>query len=151
MREKMNFKLTVKGLLCFIFLSFICFYVTCAYADVVIIANKSVKEDRKSKDDIKNIFLGKIVKWEDGTKINIAVLKKENELHKTFAKDYTQKTTSQFEKWWRQMVFTGKGTLPKTFESQETLVEYVKENGGAIGYVDNADITGEIKIIAVDQ
>ena len=118
---------------------------------VVIIANKSVKEDRKSKDDIKNIFLGKIVKWEDGTKINIAVLKKENELHKTFAKDYTQKTTSQFEKWWRQMVFTGKGTLPKTFESQETLVEYVKENGGAIGYVDNADITGEIKIIAVDQ
>ena len=123
-----------------------------ANSDVVIITNKSVTKERISKDKIRDVFLGKIVKWDDGSKINIAVFDKQNELHKEFVKEYTQKSTSQFEKWWRKMVFTGQGTMPKSFESDEAIIEYIKSTEGAVGYIEKDKSTkDDIMVIVIEQ
>ena len=57
------------GCLTFIFFS------SSAVADVLLIANNSVKETSIPSEKIQLIFLGKTKKWKDGKKIRLAVLR----------------------------------------------------------------------------
>jgi hypothetical protein len=57
-----------------------------------------------------------------------------------------------FAKWnahWKRMVFTGNGTPPKQFDTQQELLEYVAETEGAIGYVDAETPVENVTIIEV--
>lgn len=102
-------------------------------AGVVIIGNKNIPESSLSKMDIQNVFLGKKTKL-GGTKITFVILKS-GDVHESFLKEYLSRTPSQYNKYWKKMIFTGKGKAPKVFETEEALVEYVKASEGAIGYI----------------
>ena len=109
-----------------------------AYAEgqqgtVVIIGNKNLPESSLSKTDIQNIFLGKKTKV-DSTNITCVILKS-GEVHENFLKGYLARTSSQYEQYWKKVVFSGQGKAPKVFETEETLIEYVKNTEGAIGYI----------------
>lgn len=102
-------------------------------ADVVIIGNKNIPESSLSKTDIQNIFLGKKTKL-DSTKITFVMLKS-GDVHKSFLKEYLSRTPAQYKKYWKKIVFTGKGKAPKAFKTEEDLIEYVKNTEKAIGYI----------------
>ena len=87
-----------------------------------------------SKRDVKNIFLGKKTTWSDQQKVTFAVLK-EKEAYDTFLNVYLRKSSQQFDCYWLNMVFTGEGFFPKTFDSDEKVIEFVAKTEGAIGYV----------------
>ncbi|EKD28052.1 MAG: hypothetical protein ACD_79C00451G0002 [uncultured bacterium] len=101
--------------------------------DYVFIANMSVTEMYLSKDDISQIFTGKKVKWNDGSKIEVAVIKS-SDIHNMFLKQYIDKTAAQFGTHWKKLVFSGKAIMPKFFESESELISYVSSTKGAIGY-----------------
>jgi ABC-type phosphate transport system substrate-binding protein len=101
--------------------------------DVVIIGNQTVPEKPLSTTDVQNIFLGKKTKL-NSTKITFVILKA-GEVHERFLKEYLSRTPSQYTKYWKKMVFTGKGKAPKAFATEADLVEYVEKTEGAIGYV----------------
>lgn len=117
-------------------------------ADVVIVGNKSVSVSSIDKDAIKDIFKGNKTTWDDGSKIDFVILKG-SDVHKAFVKDFLGTSTSQFDRHWRRLVFTGKGSLPRAFDSESSLVNYVANNNGAIGYVASGADTGSTKVITV--
>ena len=47
------------------------------------------------------------------------------------------------------MVFTGKGSLPRLFESEEELVQFVRNTPGAIGFIQSATPHDGVKTIAM--
>ena len=102
--------------------------------DVVIIVNKNVADKSISKKDLKDIFLNKKSKWSNGKKV-IPVTLKSGDIHKSFLKNYVSKTASQFSKYWKKLVFTGKAKAPKTFKNEKEMLAYVAKTPGAIGYV----------------
>ena len=102
-------------------------------AGIVIIGNKNISESSLSKTDIQNIFLGKKTKL-GGTKITFVILKS-GDVHESFLKEYLSRTPAQYNKYWKKMVFTGKGKAPKVFKTEEDLVEHVQNTEGAIGYI----------------
>jgi ABC-type phosphate transport system substrate-binding protein len=106
-----------------------------AWADVVIIAHKDVAETTLSEKELQEIFLGKRVQWTDNSAVHPATVK-ESELHEAFLERYIKKSPSQWVTHWKRMVFTGTGTPPEQFDTQQELLDYVAETKGAIGYVD---------------
>ncbi len=116
--------------------------------DLIIISNKNVLQDTLSRQNIKDIFLGKKTTWDDNTKI-IFVILKNGDLHKRFLKEYTAKTPTQYNRYWKKLVFSGKGKRPKHFDTEANLLQYVKTVGGAIGYVSSETQTDEIKKISI--
>jgi ABC-type phosphate transport system substrate-binding protein len=107
---------------------------TSAAGDIVIVANSEAGTDSLSKSDLESIMLGKKKKWDNGTKIKIAILKA-GDTHENFTKEYTGKTASQFKSYWKKLVFTGEGIQPKSFKTEDELVAYVAKTKGAVGYV----------------
>ncbi len=119
-----------------------------AYADVLVIANKDVKDTTIAKADLKEIFLGKKVQWTDNTKIRFVTLK-ESAPHETFVKAYINKSVKQYSNYWRKMVFTGKGKIPKSFATSAEMMEYVSGTSGAIGYIGSGTKPANVNTINV--
>lgn len=116
--------------------------------EIMIIANPSVPAESIDPESIKNIFLGKIAKWENNERVTI-VVSKNSEVHKKFLDQYIKRTRSQFSNVWRQNLFTGKGKQPVKVNSMEKLVDYVSNTKGAIGYISSdATLPADVKVLA---
>ena len=114
--------------------------------DIVIITNKSVTADTLKEEDVKNIFIGKMTSWSDNQKINFATLPNDDELHKAFLKKFVKRTPAQYARFWKKQIFTGKGKTPKSFQTEQDMVDFVASTKGAIGYVSTSQITDAIKV-----
>ena len=126
------------------------FFLRAAHADVSIICHPAVAGDTLTRAEIKKIFLGKKLVWDDEQEIRFVIMKK-SDAHKVFVKAYTQKTPSQFTHYWKKLVFTGKGSAPKSFHTEAELIQYVSETAGAIGYVPSELRPENVKILKISD
>jgi ABC-type phosphate transport system substrate-binding protein len=120
-----------------LFFLLFCLLLTCLPAkaqDVIIIANKSVKASEVSASDIRDVFSGDKTSLSDGSHA-VPVTLKGGPVHEAFLKKYVGKGDAAFRAAWRSLVFAGQGSMPKTFDTEAGLVEYVAATPGAIGYV----------------
>ncbi len=102
--------------------------------EVIVIANAQVSETSLDAGSLKSTFLGKKKKWSNNTKIVLACLR-EGETAESFFKDAVNKTPKQFLTYWKKMVFTGKGSMPRLFDNEADLVAYVRMTDGAVGFI----------------
>ncbi len=126
------------------------FFLRAAHADVIIICHPAVSADTLSRTEVKKIFLGKKLVWDDGQEIRFVIMKK-SDAHEIFVKTYTQKTPSQFRRYWKKLVFTGKGSAPKSFHTEAELIQYVAETASAIGYVASETRPENVKILKISD
>jgi ABC-type phosphate transport system substrate-binding protein len=113
-------------------------------ADVQVIANSSVGGDL-SAADVKDIFLG--TKDSVGGAAVVPVLATGGATHDAFLKTYVGKSDQALRNHFKSLVFTGKGSMPKSFASEAEVVKYVASTKGAIGYVSGgAELAGVKKI-----
>jgi ABC-type phosphate transport system substrate-binding protein len=111
-------------------------------AGVKVIANPGIAASSISADDLKSVFLEEKSSLSDGTHVE-PVLEKGGAAHEEFVKQYLDKTDSALQTYYRSLVFTGKGSMPKAVGSDAEVAAYVAKTKGAIGYVSaGADVAG---------
>lgn len=118
-----------------------------AQAEIIAIGGSEAPEsiDRAS---LTKIFMGKKKRWGGGAKVQAVTLKRGAELD-IFLKRFLGKSNSEFTTYWKRMIFTGRGKPPKSFRSQEELVDFIKEHPGAVGFIDSETPHEGIKVIKV--
>jgi len=119
-----------------------------AQAQVMVIANPSVKSADVSKGDLKDVFTGAASSFKDGSHVT-PVLLKSGAVHDEFLSMYVGKNDTAFRAGWRSLVFSGQATMPKSLESEAAVVEYVAHNAGAVGYISKATPHEGVKVLAV--
>ncbi|MGD0568983.1 MAG: TonB family protein [Candidatus Sulfotelmatobacter sp.] len=116
--------------------------------DIRVIANSSVKTDALSATELKRIYLEEKNSLDDGTHVE-PVIQRGGRVHKSFLQEYVGKSDDDLQTYYRTLVFTGKGSMPKELGSDAEVVAYVAKTKGAIGYV-SADIdTGSAKTLSI--
>jgi ABC-type phosphate transport system substrate-binding protein len=116
--------------------------------DAAIVVNKDTKVTSLTADDFKNILLGKKLKFEDGTNIKLAILA-DGPIHEKVIRDFTQRTTDQFDRYWKRQVFSGQGIMPQQFKTDAELIAYVAETPGGLGYVGSGSVTPAVVTIEI--
>jgi hypothetical protein len=116
--------------------------------DIKIIANSSVLVSDVSADDLKRVFLATKTSLSDGSRVE-PIVQKGGGVHEEFLKKYLGKTDSGLDTYYRSLVFTGKGTIPKTFSTDSEVAAYVAKTKGAIGYVSASTAAPGVRIIEV--
>lgn len=117
-------------------------------ADFEVIAHKNVPVSTLSKAELKSIFLGEKVKWDNNKYIKIVVPEQEA-AYKDFLQNVVGKTPSQFDKHWMNLVFTGRGAMPQAFADSQKLVDYVAGHPGVVGVVAAGQAGASVKTIAI--
>ncbi|MED5465092.1 MAG: hypothetical protein VX699_10585 [Myxococcota bacterium] len=108
-----------------------------AQAEEIVIVKTGHSTKQLPRKRLKKLLLGKSKKWPSGEKVILAVLT-HGPTHENFIKKHARKTPKQFTNYWRKLVFSGKGKMPKSFSSEEELIKFVARTPGALGYVDSA-------------
>lgn len=117
-------------------------------AEVVIIANPSVKATEVSAEELKQVFLGAKSTFSDGSAVE-PVLAQAGAAHEAFLKTYVGKSDPALRNHFKSLVFTGKGSMPKSFASDSEITAFVAKTKGAVGYITAAPSAGGVKRLTV--
>jgi TonB family protein len=115
--------------------------------NVKVIANSSVKADAISAADLRRVFLEERIALADGSHVE-PVLEKGGPVHVAFL-EYLGISEDDLQTYYRTLVFTGKGSMPKELGSDAEVVAYVARTRGAIGYVSSAASLEGVKTLAI--
>lgn len=115
-------------------------------AGVVVIGHPS-GPDALSKSQVSKLYLGKSKKLPNGSKATVLEQAKGATVRDDFHGVITGKTDAQLQAYWSRLVFTGKGKPPKSLGSSASVKSSVAANINAIGYIDEADLDGSVKVV----
>jgi len=104
-----------------------------ATAEFVVISNQSLAETEIQAGDLKQIFLGAKTSIH-GRRVE-PVVAQSGAAHEKFVSVCLGKTEAGLRNYFRNLVFSGKGSMPRSFSSAAEMVNYVAKTNGAIGYV----------------
>jgi ABC-type phosphate transport system substrate-binding protein len=116
-------------------------------AQVIVIANPSVKASEVSKNDLKEVFTGASTSIGGGNVVPI--LLKAGTVHEEFLQAYIGKNDTAYRAGWRSLVFSGQASMPKSLEGEAAVVEFVAHNAGAIGYIGKATPHEGVKVLSI--
>lgn len=115
---------------------------------IVIVANPSVLVSEISRGDIRRIYFGKMKKWPNGMRIKAAQIKN-GVLPEIFSSELMRKRLKKYKLYWKRVIAAGTGIPPRSFGSQEEMLEYIKSTEGAIGYIGALSDTTGVVILKV--
>ncbi|MBT8338437.1 MAG: hypothetical protein HKP58_06210 [Desulfatitalea sp.] len=102
--------------------------------EMTIVVNKDVPVSELSADQIYDIFTCIKTTWDTGDQINFVILEEAGALE-GFTERYLGQSATQFIRYWKKMIFTGKCNIPPSFKTREEIFEFVQSTKGAIGFV----------------
>jgi len=132
-----------------VFLLSICFYLPAHSQDIslsVITSGKSAPAEMKLAQ-LKSTMRGEKLRWPDGSKVIIALLKTTTPIGITTSKKVYNMSANELNKYWLALVFQGKADAPNFFNSESELEEFVSQTNGAIGVVNHPSASNKIILI----
>ncbi len=118
------------------------------HAQVAVIANTSVSASEISRADLRDVFTGAASSIKGSGEVS-PVLLKGSSTHEEFLDKYIGKSDAAFRAGWRSLLFSGQNTMPKTFDSDAEMVDYIAHTHGAIGYIASSSPHSGVKTLAV--
>lgn len=119
--------------------------------NLLVISNQNGSPAMMKFSELKSIFLGEKQRWPNGTKIMIALMKTNNPIGKITSDKLYDMSGDELNKYWLALVFQGKASAPNFFNSVSDLENFVAQNPGAIGIIDqSATPPPDVKTILVD-
>jgi TonB family protein len=116
--------------------------------EVKVIVDSTVRADSISVAELRRIFLEENDSLSDGTQVQ-PVIEKDGAVHKAFLREYLDRSDDDLQTYYRALVFSGRGSMPKELGSDAEVVAYVARTKGAIGYVGADTSTDSVKVLNI--
>lgn len=139
----------MKTRILFIALTFL-FVTSIALGQTVMIVNKENPVNGITRAEAANYFLGKATMWVSGGKILVVDQKKSTPAGAAFLKKIVKMEESSFKNLWVEKMLSGEAVPPVTKNSDAEVLEYVKANPGAIGYISSSSPRDGVKVVSID-
>jgi len=119
-------------------------------SDVKIVANPSVRADSITPAELRSVFLEDRRSLDDGSHVE-PVLAKGGAAHEAFLRQYVGKSDDDLRTYYRTLVFTGTGSMPKFLDSDAEIINYVSRTKGAVGYVSIDFPSNGVKVLSISR
>ncbi len=121
---------------------------TClSHAEPVVIVSRHNPIDSLHREDIRNIYLGKIFTFPDG--LPVIPLDNSHTLRAHFYQDTCHMTESQVRAWWAAQVFTSASQPPHDVPDDAQIVHMVEHDPRMVGYIESTHINAGVKIVYI--
>ncbi len=121
-----------------------------AFGQTVIIVNSANPVKAATRAEIANFYLGKTTQWSDGTKAVPIDQKKSSQAGAMFLEKIVKMKESDFKKTWVEKMLSGEAEPLQVKGSDDEVVEFVKANTGAIGYISAKSVADGVKVLPID-
>jgi len=118
-----------------------------ASADVVAVVSAKSQATSLSKAQVADIFLGKAIRFPDGTRAIPIDQAEGSAARDEFYDKVAGKTAAQIKAYWSKIIFTGRGQPPPTVANTIEMRKRIGENPAAIGYIDRSMVDDTVKVV----
>lgn len=95
---------------------------------------------------LQRIYTGKVIEI-DGNPVTPLNAQPNQAVRQRFLSDYLQEDEDKFVAYWTVRRYVGKGTPPREVKDTASMIEQVNKTPGAIGYIDEADVTPGMNVL----
>ncbi len=95
---------------------------------------------------VQNIFFGKIKQFSTGQKATPYTLQQGQPGREEFTQVIMEKTEVEYRAYWARMIFTGRGRPPIELTTEQEVVDLIKKDEHAIGYVTTRQLIDGVKV-----
>jgi ABC-type phosphate transport system substrate-binding protein len=121
-------------------------------ADVKVVVHATNALDSVTKGKLADLFLKRVTRWENGRAVTPVDQSEKSAARATFTKDLLDKEVLWVKSYWQKMIFSGRSTPPAELSSDNQVLELIRTNPDAIGYVsDTATIPAGVKVLTVQK
>lgn len=117
-----------------------------AYADIAVIVHPGSGITTATDSDIKSVFLGKSSTI-NGKSVVPVEQNEGSSARATFNEKILEKSDSQLKAYWSKLIFSGKGSPPKSLADDAAVKAHVAGNTNAIGYIDSSKVDATVTVI----
>ena len=115
---------------------------------VKIVANPHLKADTITTEELQSLFLEQTRSLRDGSHVE-PVQERTGVTRDLFLSEYLDRDAAEIRDYYLRLAFTGKGSVPREFNSDAEVIAYVAKTKGAIGYVSTNTSSEGVKTLVV--
>jgi ABC-type phosphate transport system substrate-binding protein len=118
-----------------------------ASSDVVVVVSARSPIMALSKNQLIDIFLGKVSRYPDGTEAMPLDQAEGSSARDEFYTRAADKSAAQIKAYWSKIIFTGRGQPPPTVSNSVEMKKRIRDNPAAIGYIDRALVDDTVRVL----
>lgn len=103
------------------------------------------------KGQVSNFLLKKKSRWSDGTPVDPVDLPSDSPVRAALSEDVHGRSVSSIKNYWQRQIFSGRNVPPPELDDDAAVIDYVRSNPGAIGYVSQSTGTSGVKVLQVTE
>jgi ABC-type phosphate transport system substrate-binding protein len=117
-----------------------------------VIVNESNPIATITRAELSAIYLKRTRSWSGGKAIAPVGQPAKSRLREQFSRHIHGKSVAYVTRYWQRLIFSGRGIPPAEVANSAAVLEFVRKNAGAVGYVERDTILGGgVKVMAVTR
>lgn len=117
------------------------------FAEVLIVTSAHAPAITISKDQLRELFTGKISQLPGALPPILIDLPESSPLREEFYDKVTQRSVAQERSIWARLYFTGRGTPPRVASDSDEVRKLINSMPGAIGYIERPSLDNSLRVI----
>jgi hypothetical protein len=128
-------------------LALLLFLHTAANADVAVIVNVRNSLEGMNSKQVQDIFMGRTRSFAND---RVALpIDQSSPLRAEFYQRLTGRSLEQINAYWARILFTGQASPPLQVPDDAAMLKTIRDNEGAIGYVDKAHLDSSVRLLLI--
>lgn len=119
-----------------------------AESDVVVIVSRESPITALTRDQVVDLFLGKLSRFPGGDKAVPLDQPEGSTVRNSFYSGFAGKSAAQVKAHWSKIIFTGRGQPPAQVPDSQTARQRVAEDPGAIAYIERSLADESVRIVS---
>jgi ABC-type phosphate transport system substrate-binding protein len=104
-------------------------------AGVKVVVHATNALDSITKAKVADLFLKRVTRWENGRAVTPVDQSEKSAARAAFTRELLGKEVLWVKSYWQKMIFSGRATPPAELSSDTQVLELLRTNADAIGYV----------------
>lgn len=123
-----------------------------ASAAVKVVVHGSNPVASVTKAKAADLFLKRVTRWDNGRTVTPVDLAEKNPARAAFSKELLGKEVAWVKSYWQKMIFSGRATPPVELSSDAEVLDLVRGNQDAIGYVsETATLPAGVRALTISE
>jgi len=118
-----------------------------ASAEIVVVVNKQNPVDSLNRRELVDLYMGRTQHYPNGTLVLRLDQAPDSDTRSQFYRSLVNKSVAEVNAYWARLLFTGRASPPQVLDNSASVLDAVRKNPNAIGYVDSRDVDNSVKVI----
>jgi len=114
-------------------------------AEIVVIGHNDIAVDSVTFEQVEKLWLRKLIRLPGTGKIKVVDQYTANKSYAAFYNKVIKKKPVQIKTYWAKVIFIGKAFPPAQLADDSSVVDWVANTPGSMGYVDGSAVNNSVK------